>query len=82
MPYCYDFIKEFTEAQKIEKPKKIFKTPLEQYKFIENIYNKEFVYPEEVLQRSEYNIKKNKERKKRKRRTKNKRNRRRKRKTS
>ena len=63
MPYCYDFVKEFTEAQKIEKPKKIFKTPLEKYKFIENIYNKELVYPEEVLQASEYNIQKIKERK-------------------
>ena len=63
MPYCYDFIKEFQKEQKIEKPKKIFKTPLEKYKFIEDIYNKELVYPEEVLQASEYNIQKNKERK-------------------
>ena len=63
MPYCYDFIKEFTREQKIEKPKKIFKTPLEKYKFHESIYNKELVYPEEVIQANEYNIQKNKERK-------------------
>ena len=31
MPYCYDFIEEFQKAQNIEKPKKIFKTPLELY---------------------------------------------------
>ena len=63
MPYCYDFIKEFTKEQKIERPKKIFKTPLEKYKFFESIYNKELVYPEEVIQANEYNIQKNKERK-------------------
>ena len=63
MPYCYDFVKEFTKAQHVEKPKKIFKTPLEKYRFIEDIYNKELVYPEEVLQASEYNLQKNKERK-------------------
>ena len=63
MPYCYDFVKEFTREQKIEKPKKIFKTPLEKYKFIESIYNKELVYPEEVLQTSEYYIEINKKRK-------------------
>ncbi len=61
MPYCYDFVKEFTKKQNIEKPKKIFKTPLEKYKFNESIYNKELVYPEEVLQANEYNIQKNKE---------------------
>jgi hypothetical protein len=63
MPYCYDFVKEFTREQKIEKPKKIFKTPLEKYKFIESIYNKELVYPQEVLEASEYNMEKNKKRK-------------------
>ena len=60
MPYCYDFVREFTKEQKIEKPKKVFKTPLERYKYIESIYNKELVYPEEVLQASEYNMQKNK----------------------
>ena len=63
MPYCHDFVKEFTREQKIEKPKKIFKTPLEKYKFMESIYDKELVYPEEVIQANEYNIQKNKERK-------------------
>ena len=63
MPYCYDFVKEFTREQKIEKPKKIFKSPLEKYKFMESIYDKELVYPEEVIQANEYNIQKNKERK-------------------
>ena len=55
MPYCYDFIGEFQKAQKIEKPKKIFKTTLEEYKFNENIYDTEIIYPEEVLQASEHN---------------------------
>ena len=55
MPYCYDFIGEFQKVQNIEKPKKIFKTPLEEYKFNENIYDKDIVYPEEILQSSEYN---------------------------
>ncbi len=40
MPFYFDFVKKFIEVQNIEKPKKIFKTPLEKYKFIENIYNK------------------------------------------
>ena len=65
MPYCYDFVKEFTKVQNIEKPKKIFKTPLEKFRFNEEIYNKEIVYPEEVLQANEYNIQINKERKER-----------------
>ena len=55
MPYCYDFIGEFQRAQNIEKPKKIFKSELEEYRFNENIYDKEIVYPEEVLQANEYN---------------------------
>ena len=55
MPYCYDFIGEFQKAQNIEKPKKIFKTPLEKYRFDENIYDKDIIYPEEVLQANEYN---------------------------
>ncbi len=55
MPYCYDFIGEFQKAQNIENPKKIFKTPLEKYRFNENIYDKEIIYPEEVLQANEYN---------------------------
>jgi hypothetical protein len=58
MPYCYDFIGEFQKAQKIEKPKKIFKTTLEEYRFNENIYDKDIIYPEEVLQANEYNIEK------------------------
>ena len=61
MPYCYDFVKEFTKVQNIEKPKKIFKTPLDKYKFIEGIYNKELVYPEEVLEANKYYLEKNKE---------------------
>ena len=48
MPYCYDFIEEFQKAQNIEKPKKIFKTTLEEYKFNELIYDKEIIYPKEV----------------------------------
>ena len=55
MPYCYDFIEEFQKAQNIEKPKKIFKTPLEQYKFKELIYDKEIIYPQEVLDTYEHN---------------------------
>ena len=55
MPYCYDFIEEFQKAQKIEKPKKIFKTSLEEYKFNEQMYEKEIIYPEEVLQAYEHN---------------------------
>ena len=55
MPYCYDFIGEFQKAQNIENPKKIFKSPLEEYRFNEAIYDKEIVYPEEVLQADEYN---------------------------
>ena len=58
MPYCYDFIEEFQKVQNIEKPKKIFKTTLEEYKFNENIYDKEIAYPEEVLQANEYNTEK------------------------
>ena len=58
MPYCYDFIGEFQKAQNIEKPKKIFKSELEEYRFNENIYDKEIIYPEEVLQANEYNIEK------------------------
>ena len=55
LPYCYDFIEEFQKAQNIEKPKKIFKTTLEKYKFYENIFDKEIVYPEEVLNAYEHN---------------------------
>ncbi len=55
MPYCYDFIGEFQKAQNIEKPKKIFKTDLEEYRFNENIYDKDIIYPEEVLQANEFN---------------------------
>ena len=58
MPYCYDFIGEFQRAQKIEKPKKIFKTELEEYRFNESIYDKDIIYPEEVLQANEFNIEK------------------------
>ena len=54
MPYCYDFISEFQKAQNIKRPKKIFKTPIEIYRYYENIYEKELVYPEEVLQAKEY----------------------------
>ena len=54
MPYCYDFIEEFQKAQNIQKPRKIFKTTLEEYKFNENIYNKEIIYPQEILQACEY----------------------------
>ena len=46
MPYCYDFIGEFQKAQNIEKPKKIFKSELEEYRFNENIYDKEIIYPD------------------------------------
>ena len=55
MPYCYDFIEEFQKAQNIEKPKKIFKTSLEQYKFNELIFDKEIIYPQEVLDAYEHN---------------------------
>ena len=55
MPYCYDFIEEFQKAQNIEKPKKIFKTTLEEYKFNELIYDKEIIYPKEVLEAYEHN---------------------------
>ena len=55
MPYCYDFVEEFQKAQKIEKPRKIFKTTLEEHKFNEQIYDKEIIYPEEVLQACEHN---------------------------
>ena len=55
MPYCYDFIGEFQKAQNIENPKKIFKTELEEYRFNENIYDKDIIYPEEVLQANEFN---------------------------
>ena len=55
MPYCYDFIEEFQKVQKIEKPRKIFKTTLEEYKFNEHIYDKEIIYPEEVLAAYEHN---------------------------
>ena len=55
MPYCYDFIEEFQKAQEINKPKKIFKTPLEEYKFNEKIYDKEIIYPTEVLNAAEHN---------------------------
>ena len=58
MPYCYDFIEEFQKAQKIEKPRKIFKTTLEEYKFNEQIYDKEIIYPEEVLSAYEHNSEK------------------------
>ena len=58
MPYCYDFIEEFQKAQKIEKPRKIFKTTLEEYKFNEQIYEKEIIYPEEVLSAYEHNSEK------------------------
>ena len=58
MPYCYDFIEEFQKAQKIEKPRKIFKTTLEEYRFNEQIYDKEIIYPEEVLSAYEYNSEK------------------------
>ena len=58
MPYCYDFIEEFQKAQNIQKPRKIFKTSLEQYKFNEQIYDKEIIYPEEVLKASEHNSEK------------------------
>ena len=54
MPYCYDFVYEFQKAQNIQRPKKIFKTPIEIYRFYENIYEKELIYPEEVLQAKEY----------------------------
>ena len=53
MPYCYDFIEEFQKAQNIEKPKKIFKTSLEKYKFNEQIYDKEIIYPEENKENKE-----------------------------
>ena len=58
MPYCYDFIEEFQKAQNIEKPRKIFKTSLEKYKFNEQIYDKEIIYPEEVLKACEHNSEK------------------------
>ena len=45
-------------AQEINKPKKIFKTPLEEYKFNEKIYDKEIIYPTEVLNASEHNSEK------------------------
>jgi len=54
MPYCYDFVEEFQKKQNIEKPKKIFKTTLEEYKFNESIYDKEIIYPEEVLEACKY----------------------------
>ena len=54
MPYCYDFVYEFQKAQNIKRPKKIFKTPIEIYRYNENNYEKELIYPEEVLQAREY----------------------------
>ena len=54
MPYCYDFVSEFQKAQNIKKKKKIFKTPIEIYRYNENIYEKKLIYPEEVLQAREY----------------------------
>ena len=55
MPYCYGFIEEFQKAQEINKQKKIFKTPLEEYKFNEKIYDKKILYPTEVLNTTEHN---------------------------
>ena len=54
MPYCYDFVEEFQKAQNIKRPKKIFKTPIEVYRFYESIYNKEIIIPEEILKANEY----------------------------
>ena len=62
LPYCFDFIKEFDEAQGINKPKKMFKTQKEIYDFNEMIYDKEIVYPEEVVLSSEKHVKKEEER--------------------
>ena len=50
MPYCYDFVYEFQKAQNIKRPKKIFKTPIEIYRYNENIYDKELIYPEEKIE--------------------------------
>ena len=58
MPYCYDLVSEFTRAQEIEIPRKIFKTPLEKYEFNEKVYNKELKYPFEVISANEYYSKK------------------------
>ena len=58
MPYCYNFVYEFQKAQNIKRPKKIFKTPIEIYRYNENIYDKELIYPEEVLQAREKRTKK------------------------
>jgi hypothetical protein len=58
MPYCYDFIGEFQKYQNVHKPKKILKTPLEEYKFNEMIFDKEIIYPEEVLSAKEHNLQK------------------------
>ena len=63
MPYFYDFVKEFAKAQGIDKPRKIFKTPLEVYEFNEKIFDKEIIYPSEVLEASEFYVQKEKERK-------------------
>ncbi|MCQ2818673.1 MAG: phosphoglycerate kinase [archaeon] len=53
-PYFFDIVNEFIKAQNVSKPKKIFKTPQEIYAFNESIYDKEIVYPEEILTTSEW----------------------------
>ena len=62
LPYAFDFIREFDEAQGITNPKKIFKTPMEIYSFKENLYDKEIVYPEEIINACEFYKKKEEER--------------------
>ena len=62
MPYCYDFIQEFDQAQGVSKPRKIFKTPMDIYLFNESIYDKEIIYPEEVIHCSEHYIQKENDR--------------------
>jgi hypothetical protein len=58
LPYAFDFIREFDEAQGISNPKKMFKTPMEIYNFKENLYDKEIVFPEEVTNATEFYKKK------------------------
>ena len=62
LPYAFDFIREFDEAQGISNPKKMFKTPMEIYNFKENLYDKEIVFPEEVTNATEFYKKKEEER--------------------
>lgn len=62
LPYCFDIVEEFIDAQNVSKPKKMFKTPMDVYLFNESIYDKEIVYPEEIITSSEIHIKKEEKR--------------------